>query len=110
MVFVVPSQPSETPSNAEIILVRTDHPFSFPDTLSRQLDNATGLYDLLFGQLAYISGADDNGELGQPSLAEQFCVAEVQQVDNGGCVLRLARDIFLAHMLGEERGELGGLH
>lgn len=52
-------------------------PFSFPETLRHQLDDTTSFCDLAFGELADVSGADDEGESGQTSLAQQFGVSEV---------------------------------
>lgn len=80
--------------------------FSFPEILRHQLDDTAGFCDLALGQLADVSGAYHEGEFGQTSLAQQFGVAEVKQVDNGGCVFRLAGDVFLVHVLREERGKL----
>lgn len=44
-------------------------PCLFPGTLRHQLDDTTSLCDLAFGELADISGADDEGESRQTSFA-----------------------------------------
>lgn len=44
--------------------------------LSNQLDDATSLLDLLLSQLADPSCADNQGDLGEPALAEDLGVAE----------------------------------
>ena len=74
--------------------------------LRHQLDNTTGIGDLLLRQPAYPSRLDDNGDLGDAALAEDLGVAEGQEVDHGNGVLLLAADVGIAGLGGEERVQL----
>lgn len=73
--------------------------------LCHQLNHTTGLGDLLLGQLADVSCADDNGGLGQAALAEQLGVAQGGEVDDrGGFGLG---QVLLARLGGDQRPQLG---
>lgn len=79
--------------------------FSFvgEKNLRNQLDDATGLRDLLLRQLADPSRADDQGDFGQAALAEDLRVAEGQEVEDRDGVLLLAGDVGLTG-LGRDEG------
>lgn len=69
--------------------------------LCHQLDNTAGLCDLTLSIFANVSSAHDEGDLGAASLSEKLGVPEGQQVDDWGCVFRLAGDVLLAQVLGK---------
>ena len=71
-----------------------------------QLDNTTGLLDLLLRQLADPSRADDQGDFGQAALAEDLRVAEGQEVEDRGGVLLRAGDVGVAGLGGDEGPQL----
>lgn len=72
--------------------------------LCHKLNDTTGLGDLLLGQLADVSCADNNGSLGQTALAEQLGVAESGEVDDGGG-FGLGQ-VLLARLGGDQRPQL----
>lgn len=72
--------------------------------LCHKLNDTTGLGDLLLGQLADVSCADNNGSLGQTTLAEQLGVAEGSEVDDGGG-FGLGQ-VLLAGLGGDQRPQL----
>jgi hypothetical protein len=74
--------------------------------LSNQLNNATGLLDLLLRQSAHPPGADDQRDLGQTALAEDLGVAQGQEVEDGNGVLLLASDVGVTGLDGDERPQL----
>jgi hypothetical protein len=74
--------------------------------LSNQLNNATGLLDLLLRQSAHPPGADDQRDLGQTALAEDLGVAQGQEVEDGDGVLLLASDVGVTGLDGDERPQL----
>ena len=72
--------------------------------LCDELDDTTGLLDLLLGLGAEVAGADDNGDGGETALAEDLGVAEGQEVEDGGGVgVTLAGEVLLA-LLGRDEG------
>lgn len=72
--------------------------------LCHKLNDTTGLGDLLLGQLADVSCADNNGSLRQTALAEQLGVAEGSEVDDGGG-FGLGQ-VLLARLGGNQRPQL----
>jgi hypothetical protein len=74
--------------------------------LCDQLDNTTGLLDLLLGITAEVAGTDDEGDLGETALAEDLGVAEGQEVDDGGGVGLLAAQVGLTLLGGDESPQL----
>lgn len=93
---IVPCSHSRTPCQPAFLL----------PLLCHQLDDTTSLCDFALGILADISGAHDEGNIGASSLSEKLRVSEGQQVDDGGCVFRLAGDVLLAQILGKKGSEL----
>lgn len=74
--------------------------------LCDQLNNTTGLLDLLLGITAEVAGTDDEGDLGETALAEDLGVAEGQEVDDGGGVGLLAAQVGLTLLGGDESPQL----
>jgi hypothetical protein len=74
--------------------------------LCDQLNNTTGLLDLLLGITAEVAGTDDEGDLGETALAEDLGVAEGQEVDDGGSVGLLAAQVGVTLLGGDEGPEL----
>lgn len=74
--------------------------------LSNQLDNTTGLVDLLLSQLADPSCADNQRNLGEAALAEDLGVAEREEVEDGDGVLLGAGDVGIAGLSGDESPQL----
>lgn len=74
--------------------------------LCHKLNDTTGLGDLLLGQLADVSCADNNGGLRQTALAEQLGVAQSGEVDDGGG-FGLGQ-VLLARLGGDQRPQLWG--
>lgn len=74
--------------------------------LCDELNNTTGLLDLLLGITAEVTGADDNGDLGQTALAEDLGVAEGQEVDDGGGVGLGAVQVRVTLLGGDKGPEL----
>jgi hypothetical protein len=58
--------------------------------LSHKLNNTTGLLDLALSLLREVTGTDNDWDLGETTLAEDFGVAEREEVENGGGVGLLA--------------------
>lgn len=82
-------------------------PLRFPSTtLRHQLDDTTGLGDLLLRKLADVPGADDDRDLGDAALAEDLGIAEREEVEDGGGVLLLAGEVGLAGLGGDEGPQL----
>ena len=73
--------------------------------LCDELDNTTGLLDLLLGLSGEVAGADDNGNLREAALAEDLGVAEVKEVEDGSLVALLG-EVLVALLSGDERPEL----
>ena len=75
--------------------------------LCDELDNTTGLLDLLLGLSGEVASADDDGDLRETALAEDLGVAEGQEVEDGGRVgVTLAGKVLLALLGGNEGPEL----
>lgn len=74
--------------------------------LGNELDDTTGLLDLLLSERADPARADDEGDLRQAALAENLGVAEAEEVEDGDGVLLGARDVGVAGLDGDEGPEL----
>lgn len=74
--------------------------------LCDQLNDTTGLLDLLLGIAAEVAGTDDEGDLGETALAEDLGVAQGQEVDDGGSVGLLAAQVGLTLLGGDESPQL----
>ena len=74
--------------------------------LCDELNDTTGLLDLLLGITAEVTGTDDDGDLGKTALAEDLGVAEGQEVDDGGSVGLGASQVGVALLGGDEGPEL----
>ena len=74
--------------------------------LCDELNNTTGLGDLLLSQAADPAGADDEGDSGEAALAENLGVTEGEEVDDGDGVLLLALEVGLTGLLGNQAPEL----
>lgn len=74
--------------------------------LCDQLNDTTGLLDLLLGITAEVTGADNDGDLGETALAEDLGVAEGQEVDDGGGVGLGAGEVGIALLGGDEGPQL----
>jgi len=77
--------------------------------LCDQLDDATSLSDLPLGLLGDISGADDDGDVGETALSENLAVSEGEQVENGGLVALLG-EVLVALLGGNQGPELVEVH
>lgn len=84
------------------------HDIPTPIRLGDELDNATGIRDLLLGLLADISCADDDGGLGQAALSEELGVSEGVEVDERGGVGGRVLQGLLADVGGDQRPQLQG--
>lgn len=86
------------------------HPLSPKKTpnqrLCDQLNNTTGLLDLLLGVGAEVAGTDDDGDLGETALAEDLGVTEGQEVDDGSGVGLGAAQVGIALLGGDKGPEL----
>lgn len=74
--------------------------------LSDELNNSTGLEDLLLSLLGDVSCANDNGGLGQTALAQELGVSEGEEVNDGGGVGGGVVEVLLAHLEGYQRPQL----
>lgn len=74
--------------------------------LCDQLNNTTGLLDLLLGITAEVTGADNDGDLGETALSENLGVAEGQEVDDGGGVGLGAAQVGVTLLGGNKGPEL----
>jgi hypothetical protein len=74
--------------------------------LCDELNNTTSLLDLLLGITAEVTGADDDGDLGETTLAEDLGVAEGQEVDDGGGVGLGAAQVGVTLLGGDKGPEL----
>ena len=75
--------------------------------LCDELDDTTGLLDLALSLGGDVTGADDDGDVGETALAEDLGVAEGQEVEDGGRVgVTLAGEVLLALLGGNEGPEL----
>ena len=76
-------------------------------SLCDELDDTTGLLDLALSLGGDVTGADDDGDVGETALAEDLGVAEGQEVEDGGRVgVTLAGEVLLALLGGNEGPEL----
>lgn len=76
--------------------------------LGDELNNATGIRDLLLGLLADVSCADDDGGLRQAALSEELGVSESIEVDERGGVGGRVLQGLLADVGGDQRPQLQG--
>ena len=74
--------------------------------LRHQLNDTTGLGDLLLRELADVPGADDDRDLGEAALAKDLGVAEGQEVEDGDGLLLLAVEVGITGLGGDEGPEL----
>lgn len=74
--------------------------------LCDELDNTTGLLDLALGILGEVAGTDNEGDLGDATLAEDLGVAEGEEVEDGGGLGGLVGQVLLALLGGDEGPEL----
>lgn len=73
--------------------------------LCDELDDTASLLDLALGLLGNVAGLDDDGDLGNATLAEDLGVAERKEVKDGG-VATLLLEVLLALLGGDEGPEL----
>lgn len=76
--------------------------------LGDELNNATGIRDLLLGLLADVSCADDDRSLRQAALSEELGVSESVEVDERGGVGGRVLQGLLADVGGDQRPQLQG--
>jgi hypothetical protein len=74
--------------------------------LCDELDDTTGLSDLLLGKLADPSGANNQGNFGETTLSEDLGVAERKEVNDRDGILLGAGQVGLTGLNGDERPEL----
>jgi hypothetical protein len=74
--------------------------------LSDELNDTTGLLDLLLSKAADPAGADDQRDLRETALSEDLGVTEREEVEDGDGVLLLTLDVGVTGLLGNERPEL----
>jgi hypothetical protein len=74
--------------------------------LSDELNDTTGLLDLLLSKAADPAGADDQRDLRETALSEDLGVTEREEVKDGDGVLLLTLDVGVTGLLGDERPEL----
>lgn len=99
-------EPSITSPTAVRHLTQFLHPARFAimaPHLSNQLNNTTGLLDLLLSVPAEVSGADNDGDLGDTAFAQNLRVTQGEEVDDGGGVGLLAAQVGFAS-LGRDEG------
>jgi hypothetical protein len=76
-------------------------------SLCDELDNTTGLLDLALSLGRDVTGANDDWDLGETTLAEDLGVTEGEEVEDGGGVgVTLAGEVLLALLGRDERPEL----
>lgn len=76
--------------------------------LCDELDDTTGLLDLALGILGEVTGADDDGDLGETTLSEDLGVSEGEEVEDGGGLGGLVGEVLLALLGRDERPKLDG--
>lgn len=77
---------------------------------SDENDATASFGDLAFGLLADIASLDDNGDIGEAALAEDFGVTESEKVNNGGGVLRSTfGEVLVLGFLGKQAPKLSCL-
>ena len=74
--------------------------------LCDELNDTTGLLDLLLSITAEVAGAHNEGNLGETALAENLGVAEGEEVDDGGGVGLLAAQVGVTLLGGDEGPKL----
>lgn len=74
--------------------------------LCDELNDTTGLGDLLLGELADPAGANDQGNFRETALSEDLGVTEGKEVDDGDGVLLLAGEVTITGLGGDERPQL----
>ena len=73
---------------------------------SNKLNDATGIFDLLFSFGADVTRLDDDWDV-NAALAQQFCVAMIEEIDNrGGLGSRRRTQVLFTVFFGNERKEL----
>jgi hypothetical protein len=77
--------------------------------LCDELNDTTGLLDLALGVLADVSGTNDQRDLRNPALAENFAVAEGEEVEDRCGILGLTSEVLLALLEGNEGPKLRGV-
>lgn len=78
------------------------------NNLCNQLHNPTSLLDLPLGLLAEVARAHDERHVGYAAFTEDFCVAEGQEVEDGGGVglHGVGAEVLFAGFGGDEGPEL----
>jgi len=77
---------------------------------SNKLNDATGIFDLLFSFGADVTRLDDDWDV-NAALAQQFCVAMIEEIDNrGGLGSRRRTQVLFTVFFGNERKELVNVH
>ena len=74
--------------------------------LCDELNNATGLLDLALSVFAEVPGPNDYRDFWDAALAENFAVAEREEVKDRRGVRLLAVEVSLASLLGDEGPKL----
>jgi hypothetical protein len=74
--------------------------------LCDELNDTASLLDLLLGLGREVAGADDEWDLWETALAEDLCVAEIEEVEDGSGVGLLVGEVLLALLGWDERPEL----
>jgi len=78
--------------------------------LCDKLNHTTSLLDLALGVLAEVACADDNGNLRDPTLAENLAVAEREEVEDGSGVGALVVEVLFTLLEWDEGPELEKRH
>ena len=78
--------------------------------LSDELNDTTGLLDLLLSKAADPAGADDQRDLRETALSEDLGVTEREEVEDGDGVLLGTGDVGLTGLERDERPELVEVH
>ena len=74
----------------------------FYDRSCNKLHNTTSLFDLALGVFAEVSRSDDEWNFWNATLAEDFAVAEREEVEDWGCVGFGAGEVLFALFLRDE--------
>jgi len=82
---------------------------SSPAELCHQLHDSTLLNNLLFCEGRYPSRTHHKRNIGQPSLAKDFAVAEGQEVDDGSGIFLLLLQVGFAGLEWQEGKEFVGV-
>lgn len=78
----------------------------YESDLCNQFDNTTSLFDLSFSLLAHVSCSHNDWDLRKSALAENFAVAEWEEVEDWSGVLLVAGDVFISCLLWDESPKL----